>query len=95
MDEVKYTEALPLLEKLAVATPKDPWIQRSLAFALLAKATNTIDLTEAKRLRLRARDAFIFARDAGDDSPLVSAMIDSIMVDGGENPKFSARVSIQ
>src|SRR5215213_9558871 len=49
----KYTEALPILEKLASLTPGDPVIQRNLGFALIGQAKNTANETEAKSLRAR------------------------------------------
>ena len=80
--EQKFTEALPLLEQLAAKTPNDPDVQRNLGFALLGKAANTTDTLAARQLRIRARTAFINAREAGEKSPLVSGMIDGIPEDG-------------
>jgi tetratricopeptide (TPR) repeat protein len=88
MDAQKLTEALPLLEKLAALTPNDPAVQRNLAFALLGQSKNTVDANEARQLRVRARLAFVKAKAAGDDSPLVSGMIDSIPADGGVEGAF-------
>lgn len=88
MDAQKTTEALPLLERLAVLTPNDAAVQRNLAFALLGQAKNTAEPNEARKLRARAHIAFVKAKAAGDDSPLVSGMIDSIPADGGEEASF-------
>jgi tetratricopeptide (TPR) repeat protein len=89
MDEQKFTEALPLLEKLAVLTPNDAAVQRNLGFALIGQAKNTSNAGEAKQLRARAHTAFVKAKAAGDDSPLVSGMIESIPADGGGEATFS------
>src|SRR5215204_1995402 len=64
----KFTEALPLLEKLAALTPNDPAVQRNLAFALLGQAKNTVDPNEARQFRARAHSAFVRAKAGGDDS---------------------------
>ncbi|MEO6333429.1 MAG: tetratricopeptide repeat protein [Pyrinomonadaceae bacterium] len=88
IDEQKFTQALPLLEKLAVLAPDDPAVQRNLAFALLGKSKNTADANEARQFRARARIAFVRAKAAGDDSPLVSGMIESIPPDGGVEVSF-------
>jgi tetratricopeptide (TPR) repeat protein len=90
MDALKYIEALPLLEKLAAASPNDPDVMRNLAFALMGQAKNTPDASAAKALRARARAAFVQAKAAGDDSPMVAGMIDSIAPDGGEEGSFTA-----
>jgi len=91
MDEQKFTQALPLLEKLALQMPNDAAVQRYLGFALIGQAKNTSNETEAKQLRARARTAFVKAKAAGDDSPLVSGMIESIPADGGSEATFSTR----
>lgn len=88
MDAQQLTEALPLLERLAVLTPIDPAVQRNLAFALLGQSKNTVDANEARQLRARARIAFVKAKAAGDNSPLVSGLIDSIPADGGVEAAF-------
>ena len=89
IDEQKFTEALPLLEKLAALTPNDARVQRNLGFALLGQAKNTSNANEAKQFRARAHTAFVKAKAAGDDSPLVSGMIDSIPPDGGGEAIFT------
>lgn len=95
MGEQRYVEALPLLEKLAQATPNDADVQRNLGFALLGKAKNTSDPTAAKQFRAQARTAFVKARDAGDKSPLVGGMIDSIAPDGGEESNFGSHAEAE
>lgn len=91
MEDQRFTEALPLLEKLSALVPKDPDVQRQLGFALLGQAKNVGDPAAAKQLRARARAAFVRAKENGDDSPLVSGMIGSIAPDGGEDATFSAQ----
>ena len=57
LKENKYTEALPILEKIAAAEPNDGETQFFLAFALIGQATNTKDNAARKALRIRARQA--------------------------------------
>src|SRR5687767_13100818 len=87
----KFTEALPLLEELAKATPNDDEIQYYLGFALIGQAVNTTDKAAAKQLRARARQAFVRAKELGNKTQLVQAMIDGISPDGSEDsgPKYS------
>ena len=87
--EQKVVEALPLLEKLVTLTPDDADAHRNLGFALLGKAQNTSDASTAKQLRARAHRAFVNARDAGDKSPLVAGLIESIPADGGSEATFT------
>jgi tetratricopeptide (TPR) repeat protein len=84
MKAQKYTEALPLLEQLVKATPDDGEMQFYLGFALFGQAINTEDKAAAKQMRARARQAFVKAKELGNDSQLVQAMIDGTPPDGSE-----------
>lgn len=84
MDAQKFTEALPLLEELAKKTPDDQQVQFYLGFALFGQAINSSDAAAAKQMRARGRAAFVKARELGDDSQLVSAMIEGTAPDGSE-----------
>jgi len=88
-DQLKYTDALPLYETLAKQLPKDAAVLRNFAFALLAQGANTQDAETRRQLRIRARDMFMMARDAGDDSLLVKGMIEGLPVDGSDGSGFS------
>ena len=81
-DQQKLTEALPLLEKLAVSYPSDSEVHFKLAFALLGQAAVTKDKAERAALRVRARNAFIKAKELGDQHPVLDALIQGIPVDG-------------
>lgn len=85
----KYTEALPILEKLATAEPNNAETQFYLGFALIAKANNTKDDGARKALRLRARAAFIKAKELNINAPVVDALIQGIPPDGSEGKAFS------
>lgn len=85
----KFTEALPILEKLAVAEPGNAQTQFYLGFALIAQGNTTKDAAARKALRLRARNAFIKSKELGNTEPLVDALIQGIPPDGSEGAKFS------
>jgi cytochrome c-type biogenesis protein CcmH/NrfG len=59
----KYTEALPILEKLAIAEPTDAGTHFFLGFALLAQGNITKDMAARKALRIRARNEFIKSKE--------------------------------
>ena len=90
MKELRYTDALPLLEKLATETPRDAEVQYYFGFALYAQSKHTDDPTAARTMRARARAAFVKARELGDTSQLVLGMIEGIPEDGGPDVGFSA-----
>jgi tetratricopeptide (TPR) repeat protein len=84
-----YLDALPFLEKLVVATPDDPDAHFSIGFSLLAKAQVTKDAAERKALRVRARNAFLKAKDLHVKQPVVDALIQSLPPDGADGTPFS------
>lgn len=90
MEQLRYTDALPLLEKLAVELPKDAEVQVKLGFAVLAQSKHADDQTEARTLRARARAAFVRAQELGSDAPMLPGLIEGIPADGGADLGFSA-----
>jgi len=85
----KYTEALPILERLVVAEPDKAEIRFHLGFALLGQANNTKDAAEKKALSLRARASFVKAKELGMTDPLVDALVASIPPEGSVGQSFS------
>jgi tetratricopeptide (TPR) repeat protein len=90
--QTRYTEALPLLEKLVIAEPDNARVHFYLGFALLGQANNTSDATERKALRVRSRNAFIKARELRIDEPVVEALIGSLPADGSAGADFSQNI---
>jgi tetratricopeptide (TPR) repeat protein len=93
MKQNKYTEALPLLEKIVVAEPNDAKTQFYLGFALIAQANNTKDPAQRPALRLRARAAFLKAKELNIQEPLVDALISAIPLDGSDAAAFSENIA--
>lgn len=89
-EQQKFTEALPLWEKIIISDPEDSDAHFYFGFSLLGKAANTADAAERQKLRIRARTAFSKAKQLGNDSPLVEGLIASIPPDGSERGKYSA-----
>lgn len=97
INDLKYVEALPLLEKIIAAEPGNAEMHFYLGFALIAKA-NDIDTpaAEARRnLRVRARASFVRAKQLGYDEPLVDALITSLPPDGSEGAAFSSNAAAE
>ncbi len=91
--QTRYTEALPLLEKLATAEPDSALIHYYLGFSLFGQATNTKDEAARKTLRIRARKEFIKAKDLGIEEPNIDALIQSLPLDGSDGGAFSANAA--
>lgn len=85
----KFTEALPILEKLAAADPNDAQTQLYLGFALIAQAKVTTDAAARKTLRVRGRQAFVKAKELGYNDPLVDGLIGSLPPDGADETPAS------
>ena len=97
INDLKYVEALPLLERIVATEPDNAEMQFYLGFALIAKA-NDIDTPAAetrRNLRIRARSAFVRAKQLGYDAPLVDALITSMPPDGSEGEAFSSNAAAE
>ena len=97
INDLKYIEAYPLLEKIVTAEPNNGEMHFYLGFALIAKA-NAIDVPDAearRNMRARARAAFVRARQVGYDKPLVDALITSLPPDGSEGAAFSSNAAAE
>ncbi len=70
--------ALPLLEKSALAYPKDPAIASRLGFALYAVGSAATDKELRKRNWERARTILLESRANGDDSNLTLITLESL-----------------
>jgi tetratricopeptide (TPR) repeat protein len=92
IDEVKYTEALPLLEKIVAAEPQNARMQFYLGFALTATALQLKDEAAGRPLRVRARAAFVKAKELGIDEPIVDGLIQSIPSDGSGSRSYSSNL---
>lgn len=92
IDQTRYTEALPLLEKLVTTQPGDAQIHFYLGFALQAQGLNTKDDAARRALRIRAREALVTAKKLGITEPLIEALIQSLPVDGRDAALFSSDI---
>jgi tetratricopeptide (TPR) repeat protein len=85
----KYTEALPILEKLSIAEPNNPETFFYLGFALIAQGHVTKDDVARRALRIRARNAFLKSKELGSKEPVLDALIQSLPADGSGGDGFS------
>ena len=92
VNQTRYTEALPLLEKLVVAEPDNAKMHFYLGFALIGKAHNTDNAAQRQTLNIRARNEFIKAKELHIEEPVVEAMIQSLPEDGSDGPAFSENI---
>jgi len=95
INDLKYIEAFPLLEKIVAAEPSNAQMQFYLGFALVAKGNETTDATMRKNFRVRARASFVRAKELGYEGPLVDALITSMPPDGSEGGAFSSNVAAE
>lgn len=89
IESQKFTQALPVLEKVVKADPRDARMQFLYGFALLGQSKNESDAAKAKSLRASARVAFIKAKELGIQEPIVDGLIQGIPADGGEDGGYS------
>jgi tetratricopeptide (TPR) repeat protein len=89
MEESKFTEALPILEKLAKENPNDGPVIYALGFSIFAGSQNIKDPQARKQARSRARSMLIRAKELGSGDNLSEQLINAIPPDGGEESTFS------
>lgn len=85
-DQNRYEDALPLLEQLTVVYPKDMVLQERLGMCLAAHAVSLADPEARRQTRLRARQAFLRAKELGDHSNLLQTALSQLPEDGSETP---------
>ena len=95
VNEEKYTEALPLLEKLAADKRADKDVFLGIGLSAWQLQNSIKDKVEWKKMRLKARNAFVKAKELGISIPEIDLMLASIKSDGGDknqsdNPQSQA-----
>lgn len=88
-EQNRFVEALPLLEELAAQNPSDGQVQLKLGFCRLVQANTLTDKALRKARRARAREALVEADRLGVRDSLLTAALESLAADGGEEPVFS------
>ncbi len=89
----KYEEALPLFEDLTVSRPDDSTLQEFLGGCLFAHSVGLKDPEARRQFRLRARQAFLRAKELGDHSNYLTIELSGIPEDGSESP-YSTRAEV-
>lgn len=90
--EAKFTEALPLFEKLAAAHPDDVGVAELHAILVATQAITLKDPEARKQARIRGRELLLRAQKLGANSPLLKSLIEEINPDG--DISFSAKKEI-
>ena len=90
----KYTEALPLFEKLAVANPKDPDVIQRLGMLVYIQSAYLKDPAERKQARKRGREILLQAQSLGVNDHIMNALIAGIPPDGGSDESYSPRKEV-
>jgi tetratricopeptide (TPR) repeat protein len=89
LDDGKFTEALPIFEKLSKERPTDSGVMFGLGFTMLAKANTDKDPEARKQGRASARAVLARAKELGFKHPLLDSMLETLRPDGETNEAFS------
>src|SRR5215213_125654 len=90
--EQKFTEALPLFEKLATAHPDDVDVAELHAILVSTQAVYLKDPEARKQARLRGHELLLRAQKLGANSPLLHSLLESTTREGDIG--FSAKKEI-
>ena len=88
-DQNKFTEAAPLLEKLAAQNPSDVVVLSRLGYALMASSVTIKDLEQRKQVRARARTTLLRANELGDHSELTRITLEALISNESGELTFS------
>ncbi|HKG48668.1 MAG TPA: tetratricopeptide repeat protein [Pyrinomonadaceae bacterium] len=92
--DAKYVEALPLFEKLATANPDDPDVIEAYGLLVLTQTAYLKDAAARKQARARGREFLLKAQKLGANNPLLSAMLEGVPADGGDDTSFSTKKEV-
>src|ERR1043165_2337407 len=93
--DAKYTEALPLFEKLAVANPHDREVLEALGLIKASQTAYLKDPEARKQARLHARELLLAAQSLGADSALLKWMLEAVVPENGaDNSSFSTKKEV-
>ena len=92
--DAKYVEALPLFEQLALKYPEDRAVIENLGMLVFTQSAYLKTPDERKAARKRGRALLVQAQKLGGNTELISALIASIPVDGGEDGSFSPKKEV-
>jgi tetratricopeptide (TPR) repeat protein len=92
--DAKYTEALPLFEKLEKVYPEDPQVLETYGMLLFTHQFTIKDAAARKESRRRAREVLLRAKKAGANSPLLNQTLEGIPMDGGSDMSFSTKTEV-
>ena len=87
----KYTEAMPILEKLAVENPQDREVIALAGFMVFANSVGIKDAEAKKKERIRARNYLLRAKELGYQDVLLDKMLAAINPDGSGSESFSKK----
>ena len=94
-DAQRLTEALPLLQELVSREPSNAAAYYFLGFAWMAEASNVRDEAARKTLRIRAREAWMKAKELGSRRDILDGLIATIPPDGSTTRSFSENIEAQ
>jgi tetratricopeptide (TPR) repeat protein len=77
-DQQNFAAAMPILEKLVKIRTDDSTVWEQLGWSTMVVAASIKDPTERKQARERARQAFLRAKELGDDSNLLHTGLEAI-----------------
>ena len=89
--ETKYTEALPVFEKLAAKYPADGEVLKRYGFLVMGQTAYLKDAAARKEARRKGREILLQAQKLGADDALVRTMIEGVPADGGDDARISSK----
>lgn len=90
-EEAKYTEALPVFEKLAAKYPEDRDVLKIYGFLVVGQTAYMKDEAARKDARRRGRELLVKAQQLGAADALLRSILEAVPPDGGDDTKLSSK----
>jgi len=90
----KYVDALPLFEQLALKYPEDRAVIENLGMLVFMQSGYLKTPEERQAARKRGRALLVQAQKLGPNNSALTALIESIPPDGGEDSSFSPKKEV-
>jgi len=90
VEENRYLDAYPLLDKVARSLPQDTAVWTHYGIAIAARSATLSDPAQRKAERKRAYEALSKARNLGTNNVMALHFLDQMSADGGDEDNFAS-----
>ncbi len=95
VDEYKFLDAYPILEKIAPLLPNDVEVWTQYGIATTARSATLKDPAARKDARKKGYEVLSIAKELGTENTMALDMLDQLQPDGGGNDNFTGDAKVE